>query len=380
MVFDVGIIGVGSDPRDSEAGYSMGYHHASGYQRVDSCQLVCCADINRDNAVRFADRFGIPDHRVYDGHEPLLADCDPDIVSVCTPPPVHGPIVEAAAKRESVEAIHCEKPMAPTWDECRDMVAVCEANGVNLTFNHQRRFGKPFTKAKDRLDAGEIGSLRRIEIAGKNLFDYGTHLFDLAGYFTDQANADWVLSGLDYRDSNVQYGVHNENQAVVHWMYETGVHGIAVTGEAGFISGQVRLLGDEGVIEIGIEDDGPALRIKTDTGSGWTAIDTGDDGLHDHRDGYAEAAVRRLEGKLPLLTVGTVSTPTYTDRAIAAVVQALAQNRVSALDARNALQATELIFASWESARRRSRVDLPLEISDNPLESMVEAGHLAPGP
>jgi hypothetical protein len=42
------------------------------------------------------------------------------------------------------------------------------------------------------------------------------------------------------------------------------------------------------------------------------------------------------------------------------------------------LQATELIFASWESARRRGRVDLPLEIEDNPLEDMVEAGQLGP--
>ena len=44
----------------------------------------------------------------------------------------------------------------------------------------------------------------------------------------------------------------------------------------------------------------------------------------------------------------------------------------------NALNATEIIFAAYESSRRRGRVDLPLEIEDNPLEAMVESGQLKP--
>jgi hypothetical protein len=50
------------------------------------------------------------------------------------------------------------------------------------------------------------------------------------------------------------------------------------------------------------------------------------------------------------------------------------------LSARRALNATEIIFAIYESSRRRGRVDLPLTISDNPLAAMVEAGHLQPSP
>ncbi|MBM4083576.1 MAG: gfo/Idh/MocA family oxidoreductase, partial [Planctomycetes bacterium] len=50
------------------------------------------------------------------------------------------------------------------------------------------------------------------------------------------------------------------------------------------------------------------------------------------------------------------------------------------LSARRALNATELIFACWESSRRRGRVDLPLDISDSPIEAMVAAGELKPKP
>ena len=39
-----------------------------------------------------------------------------------------------------------------------------------------------------------------------------------------------------------------------------------------------------------------------------------------------------------------------------------------------------MIFGAWESARRRGRVEFPLDIEDNPLEAMVESGELTPEP
>ncbi|MAJ74952.1 glucose-fructose oxidoreductase, partial [Candidatus Poribacteria bacterium] len=48
------------------------------------------------------------------------------------------------------------------------------------------------------------------------------------------------------------------------------------------------------------------------------------------------------------------------------------------LSGRRALNATEIIFSIYESSRRRSRIDLPLDIDDNPLVEMVESGALQP--
>jgi hypothetical protein len=58
------------------------------------------------------------------------------------------------------------------------------------------------------------------------------------------------------------------------------------------------------------------------------------------------------------------------------VVDALKTSREPELAGRKALQATELIFATYESSRRRARVDLPLEIEDSSLLSMLEAGEV----
>ena len=55
-----------------------------------------------------------------DYHE-MLARENLDIVSICTWPHLHAPMVIAAAEA-GVRAIHCEKPMAPTWGEARRMV------------------------------------------------------------------------------------------------------------------------------------------------------------------------------------------------------------------------------------------------------------------
>jgi predicted dehydrogenase len=73
----------------------------------------------------------------------------------------------------------------------------------------------------------------------------------------------------------------------------------------------------------------------------------------------------------------TLHGPGFYERAIAEVIDALRSGRESDLSARRALNATEIIFAIYESSRRRGRVDLPLTIADNPLAAMVDAGQLS---
>lgn len=378
MTYKVAIIGTGANPDNpSTDGYAMAYRHADAYRRLDSCDIVACADIIVENAKQFAARFDIPDENVYEDYEQMLRDVEPDIVSVCVPPAAHAPIVVGCAESGIPRAIHCEKPMALTWGEARRMATVAEANGVQLTFNHQRRFGGPFRVAKTLLDDGRIGTLERVELGGENLYDYGTHLFDLAGYFTDQTPAEWVLAQIDYHEENVLFGAHNENQAIAHWQYENGVHGMASTGDDSLLDCQIRLVGSEGVIEIGCED-GPALRMLAADTKGWTAVDTGGETVHGPTPGRGVKAVRSVARRIPGVSADWFGTdaPTYIERAIEDVVEALATGRKSELDVTSALQATELIFACWESARRRGRVTLPLDIDDNPLASMVEAADL----
>jgi predicted dehydrogenase len=376
MGLRVGFIGTGDPAEESADGFAMAYRHASAYERLDDCELVACADIIEENANAFAREFDISRKHVYEDAERMLAEAVPDVVSICVPPAVHADLVIACAKSDAVDAVHCEKPMASTWEECREMVRQCEDRDTQLTINHQRRFAKPFRRAKELLDEGRTGDLDRIEIGGQNLYDYGSHLFDMCGFFTDQAEAEWVLGQVAYQQSNVQFGMHNENQGLARWRYENGVNGLASTGEAGLIDCQIRLRGESGTIEVG-PDDGPPLRVRTD-GSGWEHVDTGQDGIYGLRPGRNAAAGDAILERLPVGPDQYFRDVSYVDRAIEDVVESLHTGRESEISGRKALQATELIFATWESARRSGLVELPLKIADNPLEAMVDNGTLRP--
>ena len=368
--YRVAVIGTGGDPNDSTAsGFSMGYKNAAAFARLEECELVACADVIPENAHTFASKFGIDGGAVYEDHRELLRDARPDLVCVCVPPEYHADIVEDCARTESIRAVHCEKPMATTWGDCLRMVEGCDRRGVQLTFNHQRRFGKPWRRAKNLLKSGVIGDLERVEFAAIDLFDYGSHSFDLCNYFNDEREAKWIIAQISDPVDDLwggNYEHHNETQAFALWEYENGVHGIASTGvvrgpEA--INCHNRLIGTDGVIEVGpgwylprtrggTRENaiaGTSLRVRPSGTEKWETYDCNGEGIHES---------------------------IYLDRAVTDVVTALDQRQVSSLNSYNALKATELIFGCWESARRRGRVEFPLEIDDNPLEAMIDNGRL----
>jgi len=242
---------------------------------------------------------------------------------------------------------------------------VCRERGVQLTFNHMRRFGGPFRMAKELLDAGEIGDLVLMQYGEGNLFDAGTHHMDMQGFFNDHHRAVWAVAQIDYRVENLVFGSHNENVAHGLWKYENGVFGQCVTGPRdaawAVVGAYDKLIGTEGVIEVGPlidQDPRPLLRIRRKGSARWEDIDTKGEGLHGRNDDPGA----------------------YHNRAIAHAVECLQKGTEPEHGARNALKATEIIFACWESARRRGMVDLPLEIDDNPLVQMIESGELKPEP
>jgi len=355
--FRVGIIGCGRPWGTAGAtGMGQGNVHAAGYKASPDCQIVAAADVVQENLDLFCEAHGIASG--YLEYREMLEREELDIVSVCVWPKLHAPIVIDAA-RAGVKAIHCEKPMAPTWGECKQMVATCQENGVQLTFNHQRRFGKPFRAAKELLDSGAIGQLVRLEAFTSNLYDWGTHWFDMMFYYNDDQPAQWAIGQIDARGGHRIFDVFVEGQGLSYIQWRNGVHGLVVTQGRGIVPSADetrgervgnRLIGTVGTIEVWVED-GPVLRVRgPDTGGQWEAVEVGE------RDAYVETSVA----------------------AVLDLVDALKGGREPELAARKALQATELIFATYESSRRQGRVDLPLEIDDSPLQAMLDTGQVSP--
>lgn len=343
--FRVGIIGCGKPFRSEGAtGFGMSHAHARGYNASPDCQIVALADISEENARAFQEQNG--GDRIYTDYHAMLANEALDIVSISTWPHLHAEMVIACAEA-GVKAVHCEKPMAPTYGEARRMVEVCEANGVQLTFNHQRRFGPPYRKAKGLLKGGAIGDLVRLEATCDNLFDWGTHWFDMLCFYNDETDVEWVMGQVEGRGSKRIFGALVEGQGLSHFKFKNGVTGLLFTGSDVEPRLSNRLIGTDGLIEVGHSQEVP-LRIWGKGQSGWTPV-------------AVESGMHGME---------------YVEQGVLDLVDALKTGREPELSGRRALRATELIFATYESSRRRGRIDLPLEIDDSPLVSMVENGEL----
>ena len=322
-------------------GSAMAQAHIDGYLAVDDVDLVALVDIKQPNLDYYSKKYNVAS--TYTDYKEMLKKEKPDIVSISVWPALHAEMVIACAKA-GVKAIHCEKPMATTWGDSRKMAQVCEEKGVQLTFNHQRRFEHPFQLAKKLVDDGVIGDLKRIETVCPNLYDWGTHWFDMMFFYNHDVPAKWVIGQFDSRSESSVFGARLDDQGLASIGFSNGVHGLMMTGYGSDMGADHRLVGTEGFIEV----QTPEVRVRGKGDAEKRIITTDQKGEH-------------------AIILG-----------IRDLVSSLKTGREPELSARRALRATELIFATYESSRRRGRIDLPLEIDDNPFLDMLEKGETGP--
>lgn len=128
----------------------------------------------------------------------LLADKAVDAIVVMTPTKLHGEVVIAAA--EAKKAIFCEKPLSLEISEGEAMKAAVARHGVFFQLGFMRRFDRAYAAAKQRIDAGDIGTpvifkssskdqlpppveYLRPASSGGLFIDMGIHDFDLARWY-----------------------------------------------------------------------------------------------------------------------------------------------------------------------------------------------------
>lgn len=317
-----------------------GRAHAEGYDLDPRTTLVAVADPFVEARDAMTEKYTVG--TVYEDYQQMLATEKPDIVSVCTWPHFHREMIEAAAAA-GPRAIHAEKPMAPTWGDSQAMHAACVERDILLTFCHQRRFGDRYQTARQLVREGAIGRLRRIETSCPNLFDWGTHWFDMMFFFNEETPAESVLGQLSVDAHSEVFGVRLDTSGLAWVRFANEVDGLMVTGDAGW-GLSIRLIGDDGSLEIQPGNREPALLLS-----------------------------RGAERSEPGLTAG-VPVPQHTIASVSNLVDCLASGDEPELSSYKALRATELIFATYESSRRRGRVVLPLEAQDSALLTMLADG------
>jgi predicted dehydrogenase len=87
----------------------------------------------------------------------VIENKDVDIVDICTPTYLHKEIVIAAA--QNGKAIFCEKPVALSYGEAREMYEAAEKAGVLHYLNHNYRRTPAVAFAKQMIDSGKLGRI-----------------------------------------------------------------------------------------------------------------------------------------------------------------------------------------------------------------------------
>jgi len=136
---------------------SFAHLHAEGYignlRNAPGVEYVGMADHDTERGKRYAEMFDSP---LFDRYEALLAE-ELDGVIVCSENNRHRDLTIMAA--EAGVHVLCEKPIATTLEDAEEMVAACEAAGVNLMIALPMRFSASASQIKTALERGDIGSL-----------------------------------------------------------------------------------------------------------------------------------------------------------------------------------------------------------------------------
>lgn len=128
-------------------------------QRAINSEVVAIASRDESRAQAAAARLGVP--QAYGSYEELIGAADVDAVYVPLPNHLHLEWTTLAAG--AGKHVLCEKPLALTAADARQMVDVCAAAGVKFMEAFMYRLHPSWKKVTDLVTSGAIGELRAIQ-------------------------------------------------------------------------------------------------------------------------------------------------------------------------------------------------------------------------
>jgi predicted dehydrogenase len=162
-----------------------------------NCELVAVQSLDQEALAATTEKYGVPG---FESPEEMLDGVRCDVAYLCTPQNVHLEGTRLAAGR-GVD-VFCEKPLARTGREAREMVDACRQNGVKLGTAFNLRFSAVHIKARQLVQDGAIGKVvsarcqygqnyppdpkafrQKVALSGGgSMVDMGNHAMDLVEF------------------------------------------------------------------------------------------------------------------------------------------------------------------------------------------------------
>lgn len=142
----IGVIGIGD--------ISDVYLH--NLKKYDVVELVCCASRGLEKAQAKAAQHGIP--KAYASAAEVIHDPEVDLVLNLTTPAAH--FAYNLAALEAGKHVYTEKPLASTFEEGAQLVALAREKGLMLGCAPDTFLGGRLQTCRELIDSGKLGSIR----------------------------------------------------------------------------------------------------------------------------------------------------------------------------------------------------------------------------
>lgn len=236
--------------------------HRSGLA-LPPVKLVGVSDINEEVGRQRADELDAP---FYVDYRQMLAEAQPDVAIIITPPPLHAEI--AIACLQAGCHVLVEKPIAIRIEDADAMVAAARANERLLGVVLQHRYRPEIRAARRLIQRGQLGKIERVEMSAvwtrpASYFQMaswrGTWSGEGGGVLINQAshNLDVLcfLCGLPQRVSawtrNLLHQIEAEDtaQAMLEWS-DGALGSFHVSTAEADIKERIKIVGTRGTLEI----------------------------------------------------------------------------------------------------------------------------------
>lgn len=178
-------------------------YQLAAWREIAGVECVAVYNRTKSKAQALADEFEVP--AVYDDIDALLQNAPIDFVDIITDVDTHPQFVETAAQKGL--AVICQKPMAPTLEQARQMVQTCAAAKVPFSIHENWRWQAPLRALKKAITSRRIGEPFRARLDFVTSFpvfdnqpflkeleqfiitDIGSHVLDSARFLFGEAQS-----------------------------------------------------------------------------------------------------------------------------------------------------------------------------------------------
>ncbi|WP_299202820.1 Gfo/Idh/MocA family oxidoreductase [uncultured Tateyamaria sp.] len=142
----------------------MGKVHTMAYQTFPhffgdsggTARVTALVEANPDAAKDLA--FRAPGAKILTSWQEAVNDPDIDLIDICLPDNLHYDVAKAALL--AGKNVYCEKPLADTAKEARELADIAREKGLITRVGHSFPRNPIHDRAKDIIEAGEIGEIK----------------------------------------------------------------------------------------------------------------------------------------------------------------------------------------------------------------------------